>query len=129
MEGQEKSKLFRFLKIDSIIENLTGLIEARLALAKLEFKEEIAKLGARIIAGVVFAFLAVMIVIFFSITAAALLNTFLNSLWAGYAIMTGFYLLVIILLVVFKVHIALQQKIEDALIDNGITKEEDEGGE
>ncbi len=129
MEGQEKSKLFRFLKIDSIIENLTGLIEARLALAKLEFKVEIAKLGARIIAGVVFAFLAVMIVIFFSITAAALLNTFLNSLWAGYAIMTGFYLLVIILLVVFKVHIALQQKIEDALIDNGITKEEDEGGE
>jgi uncharacterized membrane protein YqjE len=129
MEGQEKSRLFRFLKIDSIIENLTGLIEARLALAKLEVKEEIAKLGARIIAGVVFAFLAVMIVIFFSITAAALLNTFLDSLWLGYAIMTGFYLLVIILLVVFKVHITLQQKIEDALIDNSITKEEDEGGE
>ena len=36
MEDQEKSRLFKFLKIDSIIENLTGLIEARLDLAKLE---------------------------------------------------------------------------------------------
>ena len=64
METQEKSKLFKFLRIDAIIENLTGLIEARLELAKIEIKEEVAKTGARIIAGVVFSLLLVMIVIF-----------------------------------------------------------------
>ena len=107
MEDQEKSRLFKFLKIDSIIENLTGLIEARLDLAKLEVKEEIAKIAARIIAGVVFAFLAVMVIIFFSMWLATFLNSVIDSIWAGYALVTGFYLLVLVLLIVFRVHIIL----------------------
>ena len=129
MDTQEKSRLFKFLKIDSIIENLTGLIEARLALAKLEIKEEVAKVGARIIAGVVFAFLAVMIVIFFSMALSTYLNTILESRWAGYGLVTGFYFIVLVLLIVFKVHIALQQKIEDVLIDNTETEDSDEQDE
>ena len=127
MENQEKSRLFKFLKIDSIIENLTGLIETRLELAKIEMKEELAKIGARIIAMVIFSFLAVMIVIFFSIWMATLLNSLIGSVWAGYAIVTGFYFLVLILLVVFKVHIILQTKIEDALMEN-VDSDDDEGG-
>ena len=127
MENQEKSRLFKFLKIDSIIENLTGLIETRLELAKIEMKEELAKIGARIIAMVVFSFLAVMIFIFFSIWMATLLNALIGSMWAGYAIVTGFYFLVLILLVVFKVHVILQAKIEDALMEN-VDSDDDEGG-
>ena len=131
MDNQEKSKLFKFLKIDSIIENLTGLLEARLELAKIEIKEEVAKIGARIIAGVVFAFLAVMVVIFFSMWLATFLNSVIESEWAGYALVTGFYFLVLILLIVFKVHVVLQNKIEDALIQNvdSTTDDTEEGGE
>ena len=116
METQEKSKLFKFLKIDAIIENLTGLIEARLELAKIEIKEEVAKTGARIITGIVLAFLAVMIVIFLSMSLATWLNYLLDSVYLGYVIVTGFYLLVLVLLIVFKVHVWLQQKIEAMLI-------------
>ena len=126
METQEKSKLFKFLRIDAIIENLTGLIEARLALAKLELKEEVAKAGARIIAGVVLAFLLVMIIIFVSITLAAWLNYLLDSMFFGYLIVTGFYLLILILLITFKAHIWLQQKIEGMLIDSEETDQKDE---
>ena len=128
MEKQEKSKLFKFLRIDAIIENLTGLIEARLELAKLELKEEIAKAGARIIAGVVLAFLLVMIIIFVSITLAAWLNYLLDSMFFGYLIVTGFYLLVLVLLIAFKAHIWLQQKIEGMLIDSAETDQKDEQG-
>ena len=128
METQEKSKLFKFLRIDAIIENLTGLIEARLELAKLELKEEVAKAGARIIAGVVLAFLLVMIIIFVSITLAAWLNFLLDSMFFGYLIVTGFYLLVLLLLIAFKVHIWLQQKIEGMLIDTEETDQKDEQG-
>ena len=128
METQEKSKLFKFLRIDAIIENLTGLIEARLELAKLELKEEIAKAGARIIAGVVLAFLLVMIIIFVSITLAAWLNYLLGSMFFGYLIVTGFYLLVLVLLIAFKAHIWLQQKIEGMLIDSEETDQKDEQG-
>ena len=126
MESQEKSKLFKFLRIDAIIEHLTGLIEARVELAKIEIKEEVSKIGARIIAGVVFAFLLVMIIILFSIALAAWINAMLESGYLGYFIVTGFYLLVLILLVAFKAHVWLQQKIESLLIDSEGLDEEDE---
>lgn len=128
METQEKSKLFKFLRIDAILENLTGLIEARMALAKLEIKEEVARVGARIIAGVVLAFLLVMIIIFMSITLATWLNYLLGSMFLGYLIITGFYLLVLLLLIAFKVHVWLQQKIESMLIDTEETNQSDEQG-
>lgn len=128
MENQEKSRLFKFLKIDSIIDNLTGLIETRLALAKIELKEELAKIAARVIAMVIFSFLGVMTVIFFSIWLASFLNSLLESVWAGYAIVTGFYLLILILLILFKVHILLQMKIEDALMENVDNEEDEEEG-
>ena len=128
METQEKSKLFKFLRIDAILENLTGLIEARMALAKLEIKEEVAKVGARIIAGVVLAFLLVMIIIFMSITLATWLNYLLGSMFLGYLIITGFYLLFLLLLIAFKVHVWLQQKIESMLIDTEETNQSDEQG-
>ena len=128
METQEKSKLFKFLRIDAIIENLTGLIEARMELAKLELKEEVAKAGARIIAGVVLAFLLVMIIIFVSIALATWLNYLLGSMFIGYLIVTGFYLLVLVLLIAFKAHVWLQQKIEGMLIDTEETDQSDEQG-
>lgn len=130
MENQEKSRLFKFLKIDTIVENLTGLIEARLELAKIELKEELAKIGARIIAGVVFAFLAVTIIIFFNFWMANLFNSLIGSVWAGYAIVTGFYFLILILLIAFRVPKVLQEKIEDSLIQNVDSEDDgDEGGE
>jgi uncharacterized membrane protein YqjE len=129
MENQEKSRLFKFLKIDTIVENLTGLIEARLELVKIELKEELAKIGARVIAGVVFAFLAVMIIIFFNFWMANLLNSLIGSLWAGYAIVTGFYFLILILLIAFRVPKVLQEKIEDSLMQNVDSEDDgDEGG-
>ncbi len=128
METQEKGKLYKFLKIDAIIENLTALIEARLELAKLEIKEEVAKLGAKIIAGIVFAFLLVMIVIFLSISLATWVNYMLASMFLGYVIVTGFYMLVLAILIAFKVRIWLQLKIESILIDAEETNQEDEQG-
>lgn len=126
METQEKSKLFKFLRLDAIIEHLTGLIEARVELAKIEIKEEVSRIGARIIAGVVFAFFLVMIIIMFSIALAAWINVMLESGYWGYFIVTGFYLLTLILLIVFKVHIRLQQKMESLLIDSEDIDEDDE---
>lgn len=128
MENQEKSRLFKFLKIDSIVENLTGLIEARLELAKLEVKEELAKIGARIIMLVVFAFLAVMIIIFLSMWMATFFNALIGSMWAGYAIVTGFYFLILILLIALRVPKILQDRIEDSLIKNVDSEEDDDEG-
>ena len=126
MEKKEKGKLFKFLRLDAIIDNLTGLIETRIELAKIEMKEEIAKIGARIIAGVVLSFLLVMIIIFLSFSVATWLNSLLESTYWGYFIITGFYLVVFVLIIVLKAHIWLQQKIESGLIDTEESSEEDD---
>ena len=69
-----------------------------------------------------------MIIIFFSLSIATLLNSILESMFLGYVIITGFYSLVLVLLIAFKAHIWLQQKIEDGLINFVDTKDEDEQG-
>jgi uncharacterized membrane protein YqjE len=126
MEKKEKGKLFKFLRLDAIIDNLTGLIETRIELAKIEMKEEVAKIGARIIAGVVLSFLLVMIIIFLSFSVATWINSLLESAYWGYFIITGFYLVFFILIIVLKAHIWLQQKIESSLIDTEENTEEDD---
>jgi uncharacterized membrane protein YqjE len=126
MEPQEKSKLFKFLRVDAIIEHLSGLIEARLELAKLELREELAKMGASIIATIVLSFLGVLIIIFLSISLSTLLNDLLESKFLGYFIVTGFYTLILILLLIFNVRSWLQEKIENMLIN---TEEEDQTDE
>lgn len=126
METKEKGKLFKFLRLDAIIDNLTGLIETRLELAKIEIKEEVAKIGARIISGVVLAFLGVLIIIFFSFSLATWFNSLLDSIYLGYVIVTGFYLVVFLLLILLKAHVWLQQKIESGLINTEEKEVEDE---
>jgi Putative Actinobacterial Holin-X, holin superfamily III len=130
METKEKSKLFKFLRLDAIIEHLTGLIEARLELAKLEIREEVAKVGARIISTIVLVFLLVMIIIFLSFSIATWLNSLTDSVYLGYFIVTGFYVLVLVLLIIFNVRIRLQQKIEDMLIDpEELDQKDGQGGD
>jgi uncharacterized membrane protein YqjE len=126
MEPQEKSKLFKFLRVDAIIEHLSGLIEARLELVKFELREEFAKMGARIIATILLSFLGVLIIVFLSFSLSTLFNYLLDSRFLGYFIVTGFYSLTLILLLVFNVRSWLQLKIERMLIDTEEKDAEDE---
>jgi hypothetical protein len=77
---------------------------------------------------VVFAFLLVLIIILFSIATGAWLNHLLDSRFAGYFVITGFYLLILVLFIAFKAHVWLQQKIESLLIDSEGLDESDEQG-
>jgi len=70
----------------------------------------------------------VMIVIFLSISLATWVNYMLASMFLGYVIVTGFYMLVLAILIAFKVRIWLQLKIESILIDAEETNQEDEQG-
>jgi len=125
MDNPEKSRLYKFLRLDSIVEHLTGLLEARLELFKLEAKEEIAKILARVLAAMALAFLGVMIVVFLSFSLAVWFNAFLDSSYWGYFIVTGAYLLLFVLLIVFKVHKRIQNLLERLLIKEADLADED----
>lgn len=120
-------KLLSFLKVDSIFDDLLAIVEAKVELLKIELKEEAAKAASKIIGAIFIGIMVFLIVILFSITVATLLNYQLESTFWGYAIVTGFYILLLVGYKVFKVGKILEIKIEASL--NNLNTEEEEPGD
>jgi flagellar biosynthesis protein FlhB len=95
-------KLFGLPKLDKIIDNLLGFLETRLALFKLEAKEELVKGIARFLLFTFFLFFFSLSVIFASITLSLYLNLVFNSVFLGFGVVTLAYLLFFILLIITR---------------------------
>jgi len=119
-------KLLRFLKVDSIFDDLIAIIEAKVELVKIELKEEAAKTASKIISVIFLGIMIFLIVIFLSITIANLLNYLLESHFWGYAIITGFYILLLVGFKVFKVGKKLEVIIEASLNNLNASEEEED---
>ena len=90
--------LLKLLKVDSLIHNLTDYIETRIALIKAEAKDDVMKaMRAAMIYGAI-AVLGLFFVLFLSLTIALVLNDALDSWFWGFAIVTGLYLIMLIVL-------------------------------
>jgi uncharacterized membrane protein YqjE len=109
-----KDSVLKFLKLDSLIENITGYVEARIELTKLEVKEDIAKSLSKallfILMGVVFTLFIVLI----SVAVAHLIARSVGPV-GGFAIVAGFYLLLTLLLYAFRN--AIGEKLQGHLIE------------
>lgn len=110
-------KIFNFLKLDNIIDHVSDLIEAKVSIYKVEMKFEVAKIGSRLLTFIILSFILFMVLLFLSFTGATLLNEVLNSRFWGYAIITGFYLLIFILFIVLDVSEMFRKKFESFLLD------------
>ncbi len=92
----------KFFKLDSLKENLTGYVEARVELLKLEVREDVAKVITRaLVLGVIF-FLAFLFIIFFSLGMAHFLNRYFGENFIGFWIVAGFYLILFAVSLAFK---------------------------
>jgi len=119
-------KILSFLKVDSIIDDLTAIVEAKIELFKIELKEEAAKVASKVISVIVLAVLVFLIVLFLSFTIANFFNELLESNYWGYAIITGFYFLLLIGFKIFKIGDKLEIKIEESLSNLKAEEEIDE---
>jgi len=108
-------KLLSFLKVDSIFEDIVAIVEAKVELLKIELKEEAAKTASKLISAIFFGIMVFLIVIFLSITIASLINYFMESNFWGYAIVTLFYILLLVGYKVFNVGKKLEIRIEESL--------------
>ncbi len=97
--------VLKFLKLDSLVSNLTGYVETRIALMKVEIREDMAKVIARGMVMVALFFMAFLFLVFFSIGLAQFFNIFFEFNYAGYWIVAGIYVLFFLLLLVFKKNI------------------------
>jgi hypothetical protein len=80
---------------------LKQYVNDRITLIKLQSIEKVSTLAASIASGVTLALLGLFFLIFFSITLGFLFSSWLDSNTAGFGIVAGIYLLLIIIIVVF----------------------------
>ena len=85
---------------DSLIGNLTGYLDTRIDLVRLEVQETVSGIFISVIHGVLLALLGLMFLIFLSIFAGFALNSALNSAFLGFGIVAGVYLLLLVLVLV-----------------------------
>ena len=83
-----KDTLSKFFKVESLIENLTGFVETRVELLKLEVKEDVAKGLAKGVAWFVIGFVLTLFLVFASIGLALLIGATLG-LFAGFMIIAS----------------------------------------
>ena len=87
-----RDSLAKFFKVDSLISNLTGYVETRVEILKLEAKEEISKQASNAIVYGTMVFLFAVVLIFFSVAVAFTIGEHLGN-FAGFSIIAGVYLI------------------------------------
>jgi uncharacterized membrane protein YqjE len=101
--------LSKFMKLDGLIDNVSGYIDARVKLLKIEVREDVAKVITRgLVFGVLFL-MAFMFIVFLSLAIALILNQYFNNNFVGFLIVSGFYLFV------FLLAVALRKQIHEKL--------------
>ena len=85
---------------DSLISNLTGYFDTRIDLVRLELQQRVNSLFVNVLHGVFLAFFGLMFFLFINLYAALALNDVFNSPSLGFAAVAGFYLLLLVLVLV-----------------------------
>lgn len=92
-----KDTLSKFFKVDSLLSNLTGYVEARVELIKVELKEDLAKGLAQGVTFLFIAFIFALFITFVSIAIALLLSIPFGT-FIGFSAVGVFYLIIGIIL-------------------------------
>jgi hypothetical protein len=112
-----KDTLLKFLKLDGLVDSLTGYVESRIELMKYEVKEDVARAISKVS---ILLLLAVFFIFFLLFASAAVAHKIGESLgsFAGYGIVAGFYLMLLLLIIVFREPISknLEKKMKNTLM-------------
>lgn len=114
---KEKKGFLSFLNIESIVDNFTGLVEKKVELFKIEFKEDAAKAGARIVVISILALSLFMAVLFISIGISFVIGKFLNNEMLGFFIIGLFYLILVILFLFLKDFLNINKSLEKFILE------------
>lgn len=102
---------------ETLISNLTGYLDTRIDLIRLELQQRANVLFVNVVHGVFLAFFGLMFFLFLNLYAALALNDVFNSPSLGFAAVAGFYLLLLVLVLVGVDKKAFQGLADKALKD------------
>jgi hypothetical protein len=109
-----KDTILKFFKVDGLIQNLSGYIEARAELLKHEIKEEISKSLSKLSLIFVLVVIFLIAIVFMSVGLAFYIGQILNHV-LGFLIVGSLYLLVGIVIFIYRDTIAhsLEKKLKE----------------
>lgn len=110
-----RDSVFKFLRIDHLIDNLSGYVEARVELLKIEIREEVAKVLARSMMVIVIILMSLLFLLFFSVGLAHFINSYFEESYAGYWIVSGIYGIPCLIFIAFRKQIG--HSIEKSMMD------------
>lgn len=90
------------IKMDELSDDLKKYINTNYELVKLQAAERASVLGSGFISWAVIGFVVILFVFFLSLCAGFYLSYVLHNVYAGFVIVAGFYLLVGLVLVVWR---------------------------
>ncbi|GAA4024993.1 hypothetical protein GCM10022409_06210 [Hymenobacter glaciei] len=102
---------------DSLIGNLTGYLDTRIDIVRLELQQKASSVMVSTIHGAALAMLGLLFIIFVSIFAGLALNSALDSAYWGFGIVAGIYLVLLVLVLIGVDKAAFQGIANKALKD------------
>ncbi len=108
-----KDSILKFLKLDALIEDLTGYVETRIELTKMEIREEIARVVSKALLFILIGAVFTLFIILISVAVAHLIAKSIGA-FGGFAIVAGFYLLLGLLL--FALKDAISHKMQEHFV-------------
>lgn len=96
------TSIFKFLRLDNLINSLTGYVETRVELLKLEVREEIVKVVSYGLMMGLCILLALLFLALFSIGLANFISTQYGTTYTGYWIVSGSYALICLIIILLR---------------------------
>ena len=97
-----KDRILKFFHLDGLVDSLSGYVEARLELYKMEIREDVAKVLSIAIVYLTVGLCGFLLLIFLSVGLAHYLNQYFTGSYAGYWIVAGIYGVVFLVFLVFR---------------------------
>lgn len=114
-----KETILKLLKLDSLVDNLTGYFEGRIELMKYEIKEDLARGLAKVSLLMLAALLFTFFLIFVSVAVAFKLGESLGE-FGGFGIVAGFYFILLVTIIVLRNPISknVEKKLKNIIINS-----------
>jgi uncharacterized membrane protein YqjE len=96
-----KDSILKFLKMDSLIEHMTGFVETRIELLKIEMKEELAKTLSKALVYIVIFGMVLLFILLISVAGAYKIAESVGTS-GGFTIVASIYLLVGLIIYAFR---------------------------
>ena len=107
----------KILKIDALIEAIINFLKVKFEIVKVDIIEKLSALVANVVVFMMAFSILLFFLIFFSFFIAFLLNEQLGSIFWGFGIVAGFYLLIVITILILLKSGKLQRIIEKSIIE------------